>query len=231
MPSFIRDDAEFDAALAAVEPLLKSKLGDSYVLLALSKGGWVRYFSKSPIVYPSDLANIRFSINSGDEKIAQILQSFGARVVKGTVADYLLRVNSNTVDATCESPIYIAALWSQLRGKVAYMSSFKVAPFIGAIVFNRSSWERVPAELRPRLELIVEGLANKISLESAKLEADAIAALDGIMSPRETAEAETMWSEAIAQRRDGLISRMFPDDILYTMDTALVKVRKAERRP
>jgi len=37
MPGFIRDDAEFDEVLAAVEPLFKSKLGDRYVILAISK--------------------------------------------------------------------------------------------------------------------------------------------------------------------------------------------------
>ena len=44
MPSFIRNDAEFDAVLEAVEPLIESKLGDRYVVLAISKGGWITVF-------------------------------------------------------------------------------------------------------------------------------------------------------------------------------------------
>ena len=152
MPSFIRDDAEFDAVLDAVQPLIESKLGDRYVVLAISKGGWIRYFSKTPIAYPSDLAKLRISIDPSNEKVIELMESVGARTVKGTTADFLLQVNSNTVDATCVSPIYIASLWSQLRGKIAYMSGFKVAPFIGAIVFNKASWDKVPADLRPRLD-------------------------------------------------------------------------------
>jgi len=39
-----------------------------------------------------------------------------------------------------------------LKGKVSYMSSFRVSPFIGAVIFNRSSWERMPADSDARTE-------------------------------------------------------------------------------
>jgi TRAP-type transport system periplasmic protein len=228
LPGFMRNDAEFDTVLGAVEPLIKSKLADRYVVLALSKGGWVRYFSKSPISYPTDLAKLRISVDPSDTKVMQLMQSVGARVIKGSTADFLLQVNSNAVDATCVSPIYIASLWSQLRGKITCISSYKVAPFIGAIVFNKASWEKVPADLRPQLEKVVLDMAKQISLDSAKLEAEAIASLDGITTPPEPADSAAKWAEVIAQRRSGLISQMFSADILDTMDSALAKARKTK---
>jgi len=228
LPSFIRDDEEFDAALAAMDPLLKAKLGDRYVILALSKGGWARYFSNAPVLYPIDVAKLRISIAPGDDKINQLMESVGARTVKGTTADFLLQVNSNMVDATCVSPIYIASLWSQLRSKIFYMSSFRVAPFIGSIVFNKSSWDKVPADIRPQLEDVIRDMAKKISIDSAKLEADAIASLDGIKSPAEPADAAAKWGDIISQRRQGLIAKLFSADMLETMDTALAKARKSK---
>ncbi len=226
LPGFIRTDAEFNAVLASVAPLFRSKLGDRYVILALSKGGWVRYFSKLPIVCPSDLANLRISIELGNDEVIRLLQSLGARAIQGTIADFLLQVNSNAVDATLESPIYIASLWSQLRGKLAYMSSFRVAPFIGALVLNKSSWDKVPVELQPKLERVVCDMAVKIGRDSEKLEDEAVASLDGIKSPPETEEAAAKWAEVIAQRRESLISKMFAADILGAMDIALAKARK-----
>jgi TRAP-type C4-dicarboxylate transport system substrate-binding protein len=228
MPSFIRDDAEFDAVLGAVEPLIKSKLGERYTVLAISKGGWIRYFSKTPIIYPSDLSRLRISIDPSNDKVIQLMESVGARTVKGTTADFLLQVNSNTVDATCVSPIYIASLWSQLRGKIAYMSGFKVAPFIGSIVFNKSSWDKVPADLSPLLEQVVRDMARQIGLDSAKLESEAIASLDGIQTPPEPPDAAEKWAELIAQRRHGLIAQLFSPDMLDTMDSALAAVRKSK---
>ena len=226
MPSFINNDEEFDAVLDAVGPLIKSKLAGRYVVLALSKGGWVRYFSKSPIVYPSDLDRLRISINQSNDKETSLLQSVGARLVPGTISDFLLQVSTNEVDAILDSPIYIATLWFQLRGKISYMSSFKVAPFMGAMIVNESSWEKVPADLRPRLQQAVQDEADKIGIDSAKLEDDAIASLDGIKVPPEPADAAAKWAAVIAQRRDGLIARMFSTDILETMDAALAKVRR-----
>ena len=228
MPSYMRDDAEFDAVLDAVEPLIESKLGDRYIVLALSKGGWARYFSRSPIVYPADFSKLRISISPIEDQEMQLMESVGARTIKGSTADFLLQINSNTVDAACVSPIYIASLWSQLRGKIAYMSGFKVAPFIGALVLNKSSWDRVPADLKPPLEQVVRDMARKISLDSAKLEADAIASLDGIKVPPEPAEAAAKWAEVFAQRRNGLISQLFSSDMLEAIDAALAKVRKSK---
>jgi len=228
MPSFIRNDSEFDVVLAAAEPLIRSKLEEHYVVLAISKGGWIRYFSKAPINYPEDIDKLRLSLDPSDTKVVTLMQSVGARVVKGTVSDFLLQINSNAVDATCVSPIFIASLWSQLRGKIVYMSSYQVAPFIGAVVFNKASWEKVPPELRPQLEQVVRDMAKKISLDSAKLEADAIASLDGIKSPPAPADSAGRWAEALEKRRSGIISQMFSADILETIDTALAKARKSK---
>jgi TRAP-type C4-dicarboxylate transport system substrate-binding protein len=228
MPSLIGDDAEFDAVLAAVTPLFESKLGDRYALLALSRGGWIRYFSRSPIVYPSDLARLRFSMDATETNITRLMEDAGARTVTGTTADFLLQINANSVDATFASPIYIASLWSQLRGKIGYMSSFKVAPFLGALIFNKASWERVPVDLRPALEKVVEGMARRISEDSAKLEQSAIDSLDGIRSPALSADAAAKWAAQIAEWRRGLVARMFSPDILDAIDAALAKARKAE---
>jgi TRAP-type C4-dicarboxylate transport system substrate-binding protein len=229
MPSFIADDEEFDAVLKAVGPLIDSKLAGRYVVLALSKGGWVRYFSRSPIVYPSDLAGLRVSLDQGNDSESRLLQSVGSRLVPGSISDFLLQINTNEVDAVCESPIYIATLWFQLRGKISYMSSFKVAPFIGAMIVNQSSWERVPADLRPALRRTVQDIADRTGLDSAKLEEEAIASLDGIRIPPEPPDAAAKWAKIIAERRDGLIARMFSPDILDTMDAALAEVRDRRR--
>jgi len=156
------------------------------------------------------------------------MESVGAHPIKGTIADFLLQINSNQVDAACVSPIFIASLWSQLRGKIACMSSNKIAPFIGAIIFNKPSWEKIPPELRSQLEHVIQEMAKKISLDSVKLEADAIASLDGIKSPAEPPDAAAKWADVITQRRNGLIAQMFSADILETMDSALAKARKSK---
>jgi TRAP-type C4-dicarboxylate transport system substrate-binding protein len=228
LPNLIRNDAEFDAVLGAVAPLIKSKLEDRYVLLGISRGGWLRYFSRSPILYPSDLVKLRISLMGDDGNIIALMQSAGARTIIGTTSDFLLQFNSNAADATISSPIYIASLWSQLRGKISYMSPFKVAPFVGALLINKSAWEKIPAELRPAIEKAVADMAKRTSIDSAKLETEAIAALDGIKVSAEPADAAKKWADQSEEWRKGPVERMFSPDILGTIDKALVKVRSGE---
>ncbi len=85
-----------------------------------------------------------------------------------------------------------------------------------------------PAALRPELEEVVERMAGEISIDSAKLETDAIASLDGIKISPEPAGAAAKWEEFIAQRRNGLIAKIFSTDILDAMDAALARARRTE---
>jgi len=227
MPSLIHNDKEFDAVLTDIVPLIRAKLSDRYVVLAIGRGGWVRYFSKRPIVYPEDLAGLRMSVNPTDEKVSRLLQTVGVRPVKGDMAAMLLQLNSNAVDAFYLSPIFTASLWSQYKGKISYMSSFRVSPFIGAIIFNRASWERIPADLRPKLQEDAETVAAQMAEQSSTLEDQAVAALlkDGVIMPSAPADADRRWDEAIRQHGSSLIASMFSADILNTVDAALARVR------
>lgn len=227
LPSLVRTDAEFDAVLAAITPLVRSKIGDRYELLAFSRGGWVRYFSRQPLVYPEDLSKMRVSVDPVDEKVSKLMQSLGAKTVKGDLGAFLLQVNSNTVDTAFVSPVFIASLWSQFRGKINYMSPFKVCPFIGAVVFNKSSWAKVPADLRPGLEEVLRDNALRISADSAKLEDEAIAAMlkDGLKVVEAPPDAAEKWSAVMRSRREGIIATMFSPDMLEAIDAALAKAR------
>jgi TRAP-type C4-dicarboxylate transport system substrate-binding protein len=227
LPSLIRNDAEFDAVMASVEPLIRAKLSEHYAVLVLAKGGWVRYFSKKPLVYPEDLEGLRMSVNPNDDKVMRLLQSAGARTVKGDMSSLLLQLNSNAVDAFYLSPVFVASLWSQYKGKVNYMSPFRVSPFIGAIVFNRSSWDRVPAALKPRLEEAARAIVKRMTEESNLLEDDAVASMlkDGLQTSPYPKDADARWNAVYAQRRNGLVASMFSKDMLDTIDAALAKVR------
>jgi TRAP-type C4-dicarboxylate transport system substrate-binding protein len=108
------------------------------------------------------------------------------------------------------------------------MSPFKVAPFVGALLINKSAWEKIPAELRPAIEKAVADMAKHTSIDSAKLETEAIAALDGIKVSAEPADATKKWADLSEEWRRGPVERMFSPDILGAIDKALVKVRSGE---
>jgi TRAP-type C4-dicarboxylate transport system substrate-binding protein len=228
MPSLIRSDAELEAVFQAVTPVVRERLSDRYAVLAIAKGGWIRYFSTAPIVYPRDLRKFRMSTSPDDEKIATLLQSLGARTVKGGMSALALQLNSNAVDSFYLSPILAAMLWSQLQGRIGYMSPFKVAPFFGAIVFAKASWDRVPADLKPRLEEAVRAMAAGTAAETEKLEEASIASLRtaGLRIPAYPDDAEAEWSAVYAGMREGIVAGMFSKGFLEIIDASLAKARK-----
>lgn len=230
MPTLIRNDREFDAVLKAVTPLIEKNIGDRYVVLAIAKGGWVRFFSKQPIIYPQDLEGMRMSVNLQDTKVTRLFESSGVRTVKGDLSSLLLQLNSNAVDAFYMSPVFTASLWSQFKGKIFYMSSFRVSPFIGAIIFNRSSWDRIPEDLRGKLRDATQKVADKMAADSNSLENQAIAALlqDGITIPAAPPDSDRKWNDFMRQRASGIIASMFSHDILDAINTALDQVRSGQ---
>ncbi len=89
----------------------------------------------------------------------------------------------------------------------------------------------MPAELRPRLERLVAGMAARIGRDSAALEDQAIAALDGIKTMPEPADAAAKWAEMLSRSgaRDLFTEMLLVPDILETMDSALAGARPGAR--
>lgn len=227
MPTVVTDDGELNAVIEAIEPLLADKLSDRYVVLALTKAGWIRYFSKTPVVTPDDLSKLRVSVPLGDDTIQRLFQSLGCRTVRGDFSALFLQLSSNAVDVFYTSPIFVSGLWSQFKGKVSYISPFRASPYLGALVFSRQSWERVPAALRPKLEEAARNIAREMSAEGERMEAEAVNELlrAGILMPPYPPEAEKAWREVYAERRRGLIGELFSSEMLSTIDAALARAR------
>lgn len=208
MPSVIRDDVEFDAAIAAALPILRARLGDRYEIVAVAKAGWIRFFSNRPLRSPEDLRNLRMGVNRNMDALTKVMQSVGVRTVQADSASTLLQFNSGAMDAMYSSPLFVGALWSQYRRVVTHMTGFRVAPFFGAIVMNRRSWDRVPDSLKPALRESAERICREIGSEAARLEDEGIAAMtrNGLqVPPYAEADAEA-WNRLFSSTMEGLMA-------------------------
>ena len=117
MPTFIGNEKEFNAVLAAVVPMVKAKLADRYVVLGITKEG-ASGSGTFPVAHrlpsrPGQAPDIaRPEPGKGDNADGERRRSRGRGHGGGFSAGQL---NADAVDATCVSPIYAATLWSQLR--------------------------------------------------------------------------------------------------------------------
>lgn len=225
LPSIIRDDAEYDAVMSVALPLIRKRFSDRYEVVALARGGWIRFFSNQPISSPVDMQRLRMAVNRNQDTLTKLFQSIGVRTIKSDSASTLLQFNSGAIDGMYSSPLYIAALWSQYRRVVTHMSGFKVAPFFGAIVLTKKAWDRIPESMRPALRAAAERIAGDIGKESTKLEEDGIAAMvrGGLkVAPYSAADASA-WNSLYAEKLDSVLSSWFSADFVSTVYAARKK--------
>jgi len=214
MPSVIRDDEEYERAMAAAEPLIRERMGGRYELVATAKAGWIRFFSNQQIRTPDDLRRVRMGVNRNMESLSRLMQSIGVRTVKSDSSSTLLQFSSGALDAMYSSPLFVAALWSQYRRAVTHMTAFKVAPFFGAIVINKDSWEKIPDSLRPALRESAARIARDIGAEASRLEEEAVAAMvkGGLVIPPYGASDTKAWNDLFENSmRDELAGWFSPD--------------------
>jgi len=225
MPSVILDDAEFDKAMAAAIPLIHQKLGDRFEIVAMSKGGWIRFFSNSEIRTPEDLKKVRMGVNRNADSLAKLLQSIGVRTVKTDQASTLLQFNSGSLDAMYSSPLYVAALWSQYKRVITHMTPFRVAPFFGAIVVNKKAWERVPDSLKPALLAAADRIATEIGTEAVRLEEEGITAMKkgGLIVPAFNDADSKAWDSLYAEKMQPAIKSWYSQDFTSAIYSALGK--------
>jgi TRAP-type C4-dicarboxylate transport system substrate-binding protein len=213
--------------MARVEPLARARLQDRFEVLAMAKAGWTRYFSRKPVLYPEDIVGMRMAVAPDDDRGIRLFQAVGSRTVKADTPALILQLNTGSIETFYMSPVFVASLWSQFKGKVAYVSPFRMSPFIGAIVVNRASWDKVPATLRPRLREATEAIARQMSAESQRLEDQAMAVLlrEGLVQLPYPRDADARWAAIYADRLQSIIAGFFSADMLRTIDEALAKAR------
>ncbi|TFG81768.1 MAG: hypothetical protein E4H20_09105 [Spirochaetales bacterium] len=228
MPSVVRNETEFAAATRAAMPLLKQSIGDRYEVITIAQGGWVRFFSNRPINTPADIVGARIGTNQAQDILVRQLQSIGARTVKSDVSTMLLQFNSNAIDIAYTSPLLVATLWSQFKRSVSHMSAFQISPFFGAILINRRSWDRIPADIKPALIAAAEKVAAEIAAEAIALEDNAIETMrrNGLDVPFMSAADHKTWNDLFSgERMNQLLADWFSPEWIETISTAVDKVR------
>ncbi|HOX91889.1 MAG TPA: TRAP transporter substrate-binding protein DctP, partial [Spirochaetales bacterium] len=182
MPSVVQTSEEFKVAMEAALPLLRARVADRYDIITVAQGGWLRLFSNRSLMEPENLVSARIGVSAKQEELASQLQSLGARTVKSDASSMLTHFSNGSIDISYSSPLYVKLLWSQFRSSISYMSSFRLSPFFGALVFTKRAWASVPADIKPALIAAADKVATEIATQAIALEEEAIAAMmkDGL---------------------------------------------------
>jgi TRAP-type C4-dicarboxylate transport system substrate-binding protein len=109
---------------------------------------------------------------AGDPEGERLWKQFGFNVVPLSITDLLLSLQRGMIDAFHVPPIL--ALLNQSYTLAANMVDCKFSPVVAGTVINRETWEKIPAEMRPKLLESAHRAGQQLRSEVRKFEQDAI---------------------------------------------------------
>jgi len=199
-PLLIANNKELDYVLDKNrETFEKKTLDKGFVVLAWSKAGWVRFFSKKPIFVPADLKKQKLSTDPSEVALSGAFKSLGYQLVPVNLGETLVALSSGMVDAIYTSPL--AAGGMQFFGVAKNMANLDVAPFLGAITISSSVWNKIRPDLQAKL--LENSRAHEKSLDAAivKLEETAITSMEkyGLVVNNLTPAQVQLWKDDAAE--------------------------------
>jgi TRAP-type C4-dicarboxylate transport system substrate-binding protein len=229
VPFFIRTDDELEMVLANVKTELEKKIEDNgFHVLAWSRAGWVKVFSRSPVVVPDDLKKLKLGTSPDQEELMQTFKAMGYKMVPVEITDAVIALNSGMIDAVYQSPVYVGGF--QLFGVAKNMMNLNVAPFMGGIVMNRVAWRAVPEKYKSALIEATHRIAAEIDTSTAQLETEAIRTMRGYgLAVNEVSGAQAgLWHADTDKAVPALLGTAFDRD-LYNLINGLLKDYRAKR--
>jgi TRAP-type C4-dicarboxylate transport system substrate-binding protein len=226
-PFLIETDDELDYVLAKTGPDFVAQLQKHGLqVLALSKAGWVRFFSRRPIYVPDDLKRMRLAVNAGEPQLLAAWVGLGFDAVPLGIADTMVALQSGMVDAAYGSPLLAAGY--QWFGPANHMSSLRVAPVLGAIVVSDRVWQQVPAGFRAQMLESVAKAQRKLYEDTARLEAEALRVMQehGLIVDKLAPQDEKLWRAEMDRGFEMIVGKAFSRAI-YEKISALLKDYRA----
>ncbi len=165
IPMLFDSYAELDSVRDSMAPKLAKRLEDKgFVVLNWSDGGWAQFFTKKPAKTLDDIRNQKLWISAGDPRTERLYKDFDMNVVPLPLTETPTALQTGLIEAVTEPPLF--ALLDGTYQRAPYMTDIKWGPVVGGTVISKEAWERIPADLRPKLLAAAEkagaGLRTRI---------------------------------------------------------------------
>ncbi len=160
MPMAFRTLEEVDYVGEKLQPILEKRLAEKgFVVLFWSDTGWVRFFSKQPVVSPDDLKKTKLFVAANRPSEENIYRSAGCNPVPLEVTDILPNLQTGLINAVPLPPSIALAI--QVDNAAPNMLDLNWVPLVGAAIVTKKTWDSIPPEGRDAL--------RKAAVEAGKL--------------------------------------------------------------
>ena len=229
VPFKIRDDAELDLVLRDVLPYLEERANSTnFVILAWSKAGWVNIFSREPILEPNDLRGMSLATSPESENMNRVFRGMGFNLMEAEVAEMPTLLASGRVNAIYQSPAAIAPLG--LQRHLGNMLDMPIAPFMGAIVLNRSTWDRLGAENQRILMDVTRRIAADFDSTMPRTINNAVTSMQrgGLNVNRPNPQQQALWYNEAQRALPPLLGQTFDRSMHDRIGMILERARNGQ---
>jgi len=173
VPTMIESYAEYDYVHAKVRPELEAALAKKgFVVINWGEVGFVHFFSTEPYKNPADFAKGKLFTWNGDPGAEQAWKAGGFHPVVLSSTDLIPSLQSKMVNIVSEPPLY--AFTAHIFEKANHMLALPWGFLTGATIVRKDTWEKIPADLRPKLLEIAEEYGRKTKEDVRKQNDDAL---------------------------------------------------------
>jgi len=227
MPMMFRSLEEVVYVRDRLRPLLEKRLEEKgFVVLFWADAGWVRFFTKKPVLHPDDMRRQKvFALNS-DSGQADLMKAAGFQPVPLEYTDTLTGLQTGLIDAVPTAPFY--ALAGQFYLPAPYMLEINYAPLVGGLVVTRKAWDALPAAARDSMRQVAEEAGKKISLQGRQEMQESVAAMQkrGMKVTQLTPAAEAEWRALFDGVYPKIRGSLVPADVFDEVQRLLREYRK-----
>jgi TRAP-type transport system periplasmic protein len=224
------------AAVDHVREKLRGRLEErlrakGFEVLFWADVGWVRFFSKEPLVRPEDFKRMKIFVWAGDQPQMEIMQSLGYRPVPLETTDILLGLNTGLINVVPMPPLI--ALAGQMHTAAPHLLDLKWCPIVGAAVVRREVWEQIPAARRAAIRAAAEVAGEKVRQRGRSEDEEAVRVMQqrGLQLHAVPPAARAEWSALVAQTYPRLRGHKVPADIFDEVMASLEDFRTRGQTP
>ncbi len=230
MPLVYRTLDEVDYVREKLHAQLEQKFTDKgFIVLFWTDAGWVKCFSRKPVIMPNDLAQQKFFVWAGDSKSRDIIKAAGFQPIPLETMDILPGLQTGLIDAVPCPPFF--ALAGQFYGPAPHMLDMNWSPLAGALVITKKVWNGLAPATQQALRVAAAKAGNDIRVQARKEMDESVTAMQqhGLQVHKLTPEAEAAWRKVAADSLPRIRGSLVPADMFDEVQRLLAEYRAGQK--
>lgn len=214
IPMLFQTLDEYDHVKEKLRPTLEKRMAEKgFVILFWADAGWVRFFSKEPVLTPDDMKRMKVFVWAGYPDQVALMRKAGYNPVPMETLEIPQALQTGMINMVATPPIF--ALTGQLNTRAPHMLDLNWAPLIGACIVKKDAWDKVPQEARSQVMAAATKAGIDMRARSRKESTEAVAAMKkrGLTVHEPTAEQVKTWREQAEKLYPDIRGKLIPAEV------------------